>query len=117
MVSGLPERPLSYPEVEQLNHSDALGFVFPATPNSIQDDEQNRPKVYDLLITNGETVSALVYEEDGWQVVSQTDSESSKEAVVEDVIEYREYEVEDEEKVFQFVTELYEAMDELSEDK
>jgi len=115
MVKGLPDRPLSYPEVESLNQSDAIGFVFPATPHSIQDDEDNKPRVYDLLITSGETVSALVYDEDeGWQIITKTSPDSPKEAAVNDVIEYRGYDIEDEEKVLEFVTELYGAMDELS---
>lgn len=117
MVKGLPDRPLSYPEVESLNQSDAIGFVFPATPHSIQDDEDNKPKVYDLLITSGETVSALVYDEDeGWKIVSKTSSDSPKEAAVSDVIEYQGYDIEDEEKVLQFVTELFGALDDLSEE-
>lgn len=118
MLSGLPNRPLSYPEVESLNQSDAIGFVFPATPNSIQDDEDNKPRVYDLLITSGETVSALVYDEgEGWNIITETSPDSPKEAAVNDVIEYRGYDIEDEEKVLEFVTELYGAMDELSEDE
>jgi hypothetical protein len=116
MVNGLPDRPLSYPEVESLNQSDAIGFVFPATPQSIQDDEDNKPRVYDLLITSGETVSALVYDKDeGWKIITETSPDSPKEAVVNDVIAYRGYDIEDEEKVLQFVTELYGAMDELNE--
>jgi hypothetical protein len=115
MVKGLPDRPLSYPEVESLNQSDAIGFVFPATPHSIQDDEDNKPRVYDLLITSGETVSALVYDEDeGWKIITKTSLDSPKEAAVNDVIEYRGYDIEDEEKVLEFVTELYGVMDELS---
>ena len=116
MVSGLPDRPLSYPEVESLNQSDAIGFAFPATPHSIQDDEENRPRVYDLLITTGNTVAAVVYDEDeGWKVVGRTSPDEKKEAVVDDVIEYRGYDIENEEKVLQFVHELYGAMDELAE--
>lgn len=115
MVKGLPDRPLSYPEVESLNQSDAIGFGFPATPNSIQDDEDNKPRVYDLLITSGETVSALVYDEErGWKFITKTSPDAPKEAAVNDVIEYRGYDIEDEGKVLEFVTELYEAMDELS---
>jgi hypothetical protein len=115
MVKGLPDRPLSYPEVDSLNQSDAIGFVFPATPHSIQDDEDNKPRVYDLLITSGETVSALVYDEDeGWKIITKTSPDSPKEAAVNDVIEYRGYDIEDEEKVLEFVTELYGVMDELS---
>lgn len=116
MVKGLPDRPLSYPEVESLNQSDTIGFVFPATPNSIQDGEHNKPRVYDLLITSGETVSALVYDEnEGWNIITKTSPDSPKEAAVNDVIEYRDYDIEDEEEVLQFVTELYGAMDELND--
>jgi hypothetical protein len=116
MVKGLPDRPLSYPEVESLNQSNAIGFVFPATPQSIQDDEDDKPRVYDLLITSGETVSALVYNKDeGWKIITETSPDSPKEAAVNDVIAYRGYDIEDEEQVLQFVTELYGAMDELNE--
>lgn len=117
MLSGLPDRPLSYPEVETLNQADAIGFVFPATPNSIRDDEKNMPRVYDLLITTGETVSAVVYDEDeGWIVVGKTDTDSPKEAAVNDVIEYREYDIEDEEKVLEFVSELYGAIEKVADE-
>jgi hypothetical protein len=115
MVKGLPDRPLSYPDVESLNKSDAIGFVFPATPNSIQADNDDNPCVYDLLITSGDTVSALVYDEgEGWKIITKTSPDSPKEAAVNDVIEHRGYDIEDEEKVLDFVTKLYEAMDELS---
>jgi hypothetical protein len=60
MLSGLPDRPLSYSEIETLHQADAIGFVFPATPNSIRDDGENKLRVYDLLITTGETISAVV---------------------------------------------------------
>lgn len=117
MLSGLPDRPLSHPEVASLNQSDAIGFVFPATPHSIQDSEDNEPMIYDLLITDGQTVTALVYgESDGWTIVTKTSPDSPKEAAVNDVIEYQGYDIEDEEKVLQFVSELYEAMAELAEE-
>lgn len=35
MLNGFPDRPLSYQELEVLSRSDAIGFVFPATPNSL----------------------------------------------------------------------------------
>jgi hypothetical protein len=118
MIKGLPDRPLSHPEVASLNQSDSIGFVFPATPHSIRDDQDNESKVYDLLITSGETVSALVYDEsEGWKIVTRTSPDNPKEAAVNDVIEYRGYDIEDEEKVLKFVTELYEALGGLSEDK
>ncbi|WP_435183001.1 hypothetical protein [Halobellus sp. EA9] len=118
MLKGLPDRPLSHPEVASLNQSDSIGFVFPATPHSIQDDEDSEGKIYDLLITSGETVSAVVYDEsESWKIVTRTSPDSPKEAAVNDVIEYRGYDIEDEEKVLRFVTELYEAMDELKENE
>jgi len=117
MISGLPDKPLSYREVESLNHADAIGFVCPATPNSIQENEENTSRVQDLLITTGETVSAVVYEEsEGWTVVGKTGPERPKEAAVRDVIEYRGYDIEDEERVHEFTSELFEAMDALRED-
>ncbi|GGJ03929.1 hypothetical protein GCM10008995_12200 [Halobellus salinus] len=116
MVKGLPDRPLSHPEAASLNQSDSIGFVFPATPHSIRDDEDNEGSIYDLLITSGESVSALVYDEDkGWKVVTKTSPDNPKEAAINDVIEYRGYDIEDEEKVLKFVTELYGALDELSQ--
>jgi hypothetical protein len=116
MVKGLPDRPLSHSEVASLNQSDSIGFVFPATPHSIRDDEDSEEDIYDLLITSGETVSAVVCDEsDGWQIVTRTSPDNPKEAAVNDVIEYRGYDIEDEEKVLKFVTELYGALDELSQ--
>ena len=116
MVKGLPNRPLTHPEVASLNQSDSIGFVFPATPLSIRDDEDSKERIYDLLITSGETVSAIVYNEDeGWKIVTRTSPDNPKEAAVNDVIEYRGYDIEDEEKVLQFVTELYRSIDELGD--
>ena len=118
MLEGLPDRPLSHPEVASLNQSDSIGFVFPATPHSIRDDEDSEGKIYDLLITSGKTVTAVVYDvSDGWKIVTRTSPDNPKEAAVNDVIEYRGYDIEDEEKVLKFVTELYEALGGLSEDK
>lgn len=117
MLHGFPHRPLSYPEVESLNHADAIGFVCPATPNSIRNDDENQPHVYDLLITTGETVSAVVYAEDeGWIVVGKTDTDRPKETLVNDVIAYRKYDIEDEQKVLDFVSELYEAMNTVADE-
>lgn len=47
--------------------------------------------------------------------LTKTSPDSPKEAAVNDVIEYRDYDIEDVEEVLQFVTELYGAMDDLSE--
>lgn len=116
MISGLADRPLSYRELESLNHADAIGFVCPATPNSIQENEENASRVQDLVITTGETVSAVVYEGcEGWTVVGKTGPERPKDPAVSDVIEYRRYDIKDEERVHEFASELFEAIDALRE--
>lgn len=116
MISGLPDRPLSYSEVESLAGSEALGFVMPATPESLRDDADGTPRVFDLLISTGETVSALVYDEsDGWIEITKTDAGTPEEAAIGDIIAYRDYDIEDEETVREFVGSLYGTADELSE--
>ena len=114
MLKGFPERPLSYHELEVLAQSDAIGFVLPATPNSLRVDEEGEPGIYDLLITIGDRVTAVAYEErgDGWIVVSKIDIDTPKTEAVDDIVEYRDYEIEDKEKVYEFVTELYGTLDE-----
>lgn len=119
MVSGLPARPLSYPEVAELNRSDAVGFVFPATPQSIETADDNSRRIYDLLITSGETISAVVYEDEdtrGWTAIATAAADADKEELVADVIAHRDYDIDDEEKALAFVSELYGTMNELSED-
>ena len=113
MLKGFPDRPLSYRELEKLSKSDTIGFVFPATPNSLRDDEEGKSRIYDLLITIEGTVTAVAYEEDdGWIVVSKIDTDTPKTEAVDDIVEYRDYEVKDEVKVHEFVTELYGALSE-----
>ncbi len=51
MLKGFPERPLSYHELEVLAQSDAIGFVLPATPNSLRDDEEGEPGIYPTFDT------------------------------------------------------------------
>lgn len=113
MLKGFPDRPLSYQELEVLSRSDAIGFVFPATPNSLRDDKEGKSAIYDLLISTGDTVTAVVYEkEDGWTVISKISADTPRTEAVDDVIEYRNYDIQDEEKVHEFVTELYGALGE-----
>jgi hypothetical protein len=119
MVSGLPARPLSYPEVAELNRSDAVGFVLPATPQSIETADDNSSRIYDLLITSGEITSAVVYEDEntrGWTAIATAAADADKEELVADVIAHRDYDIDDEEKALAFVSELYGTMDELSEE-
>ena len=113
MLKGFPDRPLSYQELGVLARSDAIGFVFPATPNSLRDDEEGNPGIYDLLISTEDTVTAVVYEEeDGWTVVSKISADTPRTEAVDDIIEYRDYNIRDEEEVHEFVTELYGTLDE-----
>lgn len=113
MVSGLPDRPLSFSELEALVAADALGFVLPATPESLRDDEDGNSRVYDILVSTDDTVSAVVYDEDdGWIVLDKIDSDSPREEAVTSVIEYRGYDIEDEEKMLEFVNRMYEMLDE-----
>lgn len=113
MLKGFPERALSYQELEILSQSDAIGFVLPATPNSLRDDEEGEPRIYDLLISTEDTVTAVAYgTEDGWTIVSKIGADTPRTEAVDDIIEYRGYDIQDIEKVHEFVTELYEAVDE-----
>lgn len=65
MVSGLPDRPLSVLELEALVAADATGFVIPATSESLRDSGHGGSQVYDVLISVDDTVSAVVYDEEG----------------------------------------------------
>jgi hypothetical protein len=61
-----------------------------------------------LLIFTEDTVTAVVYEEeDGWTVVSKISADTPRTETIDDIIEYRNYNTQDEEKVHEFVTELY----------
>ncbi len=115
MVSGLPNRPISFAELEALVAADAVGFVLPATPESLRDDEDGTSRVYDILISTDDTVSAVVYdEEEGWMVLDKIDTDSPREKAVTSVIKYRGYDIEDEEKMLEFVSGMYEMLDEKS---
>jgi len=116
MVNGLPNRPLLFSELEALVAADSLGFVLPATPESLQDDEDGAPRVYDILISTDDRVSAVVYEdEEGWTVLDTVDTDGSREEAVVSVIEYREYEIENQEEILEFISGMYEMLGEESE--
>lgn len=106
MLSNLPDRPLFDHEVASLADSDAIGFVFPATPNSIRAVEEGRPRVHDLVLLLGETTTGVVYDEDdGWQLLINTDAENPNETAIAAIIEHRDYNIDDEE-AFEHVAEL-----------
>jgi len=106
MLSGLPDRPLSDHEVAALADSDAISFVFPATPNSIRTDEQGQSRVYDLVLILDDAAVGVVYDDDGgWQSLIQTEAENPNETAISAIIEFRNYDIEDEE-AFEHVAEL-----------
>jgi len=116
MVSGLPDRPLLFSEVEALVATDPLGFVLPATPKSLGDDDDGGSRVYDILISTGDSVSAVVYDDqEGWMVLDKIDNGSPREEAVTQVIEHREYDIEDEEEILEFVSGMYEMLNERPE--
>lgn len=118
MLKGFPDRPLSVQELEALAQSDAIGLVLPAAPNSIRADEHGHRRIYDLLISTGERVAAVAYDEDdGWIVVGRTAAENPREAALDHIIEYRGYEIDDRERVLEFVTRLYETLDMVAEEE
>jgi len=87
--------------------------VLPATPKSLQDDEDGLPRVHDVLVSTDDTVSAVVYDdEEGWIVLERIETDSPRKEAVTSVIEYREYEIEDEEKILEFVSRMYEMLNE-----
>lgn len=117
MVGGLPDRPISFSEIEALVATDPLGFVLPATAKSLRDDDGGS-RVYDILISTGNSVSAVVYDDqEGWMVLDKIDNGSPREEAVTHVIEHREYDIEDEEEILEFVSGMYEMLDEMSNKK
>jgi len=89
MVGGLPDRPISFSEVEALVATDPLGFVLPATAKSLRDDDDGGSRVYDILISTGDSVLAVVHDgQEGWMVHDKIDSGSLREEAVTHVIEH-----------------------------
>lgn len=120
MLSGLPDRPLYRQEVEALTDSDAIRFAFPATPESIEDDEEGRTRVCDVLLFVEEFVAVVAYqgEGEGWTVVTKESGEEPYETAIDALIEYRGYEIEEEGAMRDVVREFYGVTEEfLSENE
>lgn len=112
MVSGLPDRPLSVLELEALVAADATGFVIPAISESLRDSGHGGSQVYDVLISVDDTVSAVVYDEEGgWTVLDKFDTYRPQEAAIASVIERRGYDIENEEAMLDFINNMYEMLD------
>jgi hypothetical protein len=51
-----------------------LGFVLPVTPKSLRDDDDGVSRIYDILISTGDSVSAVVYDDqEGWMALDKID--------------------------------------------
>lgn len=112
MISGLPDRPLYEPETDALTENSSIDLVFPATPDSIQEDEDGRPQIHDLLVFIDETVAAIAYvdEEGGWTLVAKETDENGDayELAYDQLLEYRGYdELDREEALKQAIVKLY----------
>lgn len=119
MLSGLPDRPLYRPEINALTESDAIRFAFPATPESIEDDEEGETIVYDVLLFLEESVAVVAYQgtSEGWTVVANESGDEPYETAIDALIEYRGYEIEEEGMMREIVREFYGVTEEfLSEE-
>jgi hypothetical protein len=111
MLSSLPNRPLYESETDALTETSAIDLVFPASPESIQEDEDGRPQINDLLVFMGETVAAIAYadEEGGWTIVAKETDENGDayELVYDQLLDYRGYdELDHEEALKQAIVKL-----------
>jgi hypothetical protein len=109
MLSGLPDRPLYRPEIEAFTDSDAIRFAFPATPESIEDDEEGRTRIHDVLLFLEKSVAVVAYvgEGDGWTVVANESGDEPYETAINVLIDYRGYEIEEEGAMREIVREFY----------
>lgn len=96
MISSLPNRPLYEPEADALTEESPIDLVAPATPASVQEDEDGKYRIHDLLVFIDETVAALAYtdEEGGWTLVAKETDENDDayELVYDNLLDYRGYE-------------------------
>lgn len=120
MLSGLPDRPLHKHEIDAFAESDTVRFAFPATPESIKNDEDDQTQIYDVLLFLEESVAVVAYqeEEEGWTVVANESGDEPYETAIDALIEYRGYEIEEEGAMREIVREFYGVTEEfLSENE
>ena len=107
MLESLPDRPLTGTEMTALAESDAIALVFPATPDSIETDEDGTETYRDLLLFIEDTVTSVAYdEEEGWVIVARETEGSEYEPALEAILDYREYDVDHEEALEAIISEL-----------
>lgn len=107
MVRGLPNRPLSLHEMDALTDSDALRLAVPATPES-HGDEGGETRTYDLLLFLDESVAVVAYDEreSEWVAVAN-ESGDADESAIDALLEYRNYDLEREDDVREFLKGLH----------
>lgn len=120
MITSLPDRPLSKEEADALSNGDDVELVFPATPESIREDDGGNQRIHDLLLFMGETVVAIAYleSEAGWSVIAKKDDEDGDayEMAYDALLEYRGYDDLDREDAMRhIITKLYGIPSELVE--
>jgi len=112
MLSSLPNRPLYQTEVDALSEDDSFELVFPASPESIREDDEGAQRIHDLLVFMGETVATIAYaaDEEAWTLVAnETDEHNDAyEVAYDELLEYRGYdELDREDALRQAVAKLY----------
>jgi hypothetical protein len=117
MLSGFPDRPITRQELDRLVASDALEFVLPATPESIHVDDEGNESIHDLLVFIDGPVAAVAYDEDsdGWIVVTKESGDDPLDLVFESLLEYRDYEIEQEEAVREITEEIHGIISKLAD--
>jgi hypothetical protein len=93
MLSSLPNRPLYDHELDALNESDALRLVFPAMPDSLQYDAEDKRQYHDLFLFVDDSVVVVSYDEnqEGWTVVAREDGDDPYDPAFDKLLEHRGY--------------------------
>lgn len=112
MLSSLPNRPLYQTEVDALSEDDSFDLVFPASPESVREDDEGAQRIHDLLVFMEGTVATNAYaaDEEAWILVpKETDEHNDAYEVTYDkLLKYRGYdELDREDALRQAVAKLY----------
>ena len=115
MFSALPNRPLTVRETLTLSQDNADLLMFPATPDSLAQNDESPEQVFDLLIFTQNLVAGLAYdaENETWSVLAKNDDPTSFENVLDAVVEHCDYQVSDEDRanMTQTIRDAYETFD------
>lgn len=96
MLNGLPDRPLYGHELEMLMEGDAIRLALPATPESIDSNEDGQRIILDIILFIHDSVAAIAYVADqgGWTLIAKEQENDPYETVFNALVEYRGYTVE-----------------------